>query len=91
MFEPGEGSRKDLILEFPSCRAVSWSKVVEDFQSEYDYTEMDLSCQGVALGIREGHNRAANQSTEQLLILQVSEAYGIEMALEELENTHVGR
>jgi hypothetical protein len=52
---------------------------------------MNFSCQWMALSIRESHDRAADQTTEQLLILQVSEAHSIEMALEELENTHVGR
>lgn len=80
-----------MILKLPRCWTIAWAEILQDLQAKHDDTEVDLSSQGMALGLREGHDRTTDQATEQLLILQIAKANRVKVALEELENTHVGR
>lgn len=52
---------------------------------------MNLAREWMALGLQKTHDGLTDHATEHLLILQASQADGIEVAFEELENTQMRR
>jgi len=91
VFEPAECSRENLILQLPSSRTIARTHSLQNLQGEDHYSEVNFSGQWMTLRLRKGHDSTADETTEELLVLQVTKANSIEMALEELENTHVRR
>lgn len=90
MFKPAQSGRQDLIFEFPRGAPVSGKKSLQDLQAEQNNAEMNLASQGMALGLQETHNCLTDQAAKQLLVLQATQADGIEVAFEEMEDTQMG-